>query len=486
MPRRVAAPRKLRTRLTVAFVLVAAVAAGALAGGTYLLVRRARLSDSASTVVDQVRRNVEVAGLILEAPRPKAETTRELLGRLGTESSETVAIVRGVEFGSISHTFGEVPADLVGLVRQGNLAYERVTIRGVPYIVAGAPVDGRRTSLFTFVSEQTLFDDLSQLGFVLLAGWGVVVLLAGLVGAVLARRTLAPVARASDAARLLAEGLLETRLPEGGNDEFGAWASSFNEMAQALESKIDALQQARDRERRFTSDVSHELRTPLTALVGEASVLREHIERMPQEARRPAEMLVSDVGRLRRLVEELMEISRLDADGALRLEHVDLRSLIDGVIRSHGWNGRVRTTLEPVMLETDRRRLERVVSNLVGNAVEHGASDVTVTAGIDDGGLRMEVADHGPGIGPEDLRHVFERFYKADPSRSSRGSGLGLAIALENARLLGGDIAVRSRVGVGTRFTLTLPVTQRLPRGEPAVSSALHDEATTGEKGGVA
>jgi signal transduction histidine kinase len=307
-----------------------------------------------------------------------------------------------------------------------------------------------------------------------------------LVGSFLARRTLAPVARASDAARSLAEGLLETRLPVGGDDEFGAWAASFNEMAQALEAKIGALQDARDRERRFTSDVSHELRTPLTAIVNEASVLRDHLERMPEDARRPAQMLVHDVARLRRLVEDLMEISRLDAGGAaLRIEQVDVGALAAAVIRSRGWDGRVVLTVDALVLETDRRRLERILGNLIGNALEHGGHQVGVRAARVAGEALIEVADRGEGIRPEDLPHLFDRFYKADPSRSSPGSGLGLAIALENARLLGGDIQVWSEVGRGTRFTVRLPVTQRLPRGEGGVSSAVDDERVTDEKGGA-
>jgi signal transduction histidine kinase len=485
MPRRIPAPRKLRIRLTVAFILVAAVAAGGLAGGTYFFVRRARLDDSANAAVEQVRRTVEGVRLGLSR-RPTPAQVRELLVRFNTGTSETVAVVAGQPVPSLAHSPAQVPDDLVPPVAAGNLAYERVSIGGLPYVIAGGPVPGKRTLLFTFVSEQKLFDDLSSLGLVLAGGWGVVVVVAGLVGLLLARRTLAPVARASDAARSLAEGLLETRLPEGGDDEFGAWAVSFNEMAAALEAKIGALQEARDRERRFTSDVSHELRTPLTAIVSEASVLRDHVDRMPVEARRPAQMLVHDVARLRGLVEDLMEISRLDAGGAaVRIEPVDIRSLIDGVIRSRGWEGRVQTAVDPMVLETDRRRIERIVSNLIGNALEHGGKGVQVRAAARAGVTLIEVSDQGAGIRAEDLPHVFDRFYKSDPSRSGPGSGLGLAIAMENARLLGGDIGVRSEIGRGTRFTFRLPVTQRLRPGESAVSFDGHDEAMTDGLGGT-
>ncbi len=292
---------------------------------------------------------------------------------------------------------------------------------------------------------------------ILLAGGGLLVLLAALAGALFAREALRPVARASEAAHSLAEGLLETRLPVEGQDEFGSWAQAFNEMASALETKISALSAAQARERRFTADVAHELRTPLTALVGEASLLGEHLDRMPDQSRRPAELLIADIGRLRRLVEDLMEISRLDAGvESVQPEAVDLASATAAILRARGWSDQVRIEAEKTIVTTDPRRLERVVANLVGNAVDHGGDGVTVRVGRDGTHAFVEVGDEGPGIPLEHVPHLFERFYKADPSRSGPGSGLGLAIAQENARLLGGEIEVRSEPGKGTRFTLRL------------------------------
>jgi signal transduction histidine kinase len=256
-------------------------------------------------------------------------------------------------------------------------------------------------------------------------------------------------------------------------------------MADALQAKIGALSAAQARERRFTSDVAHELRTPLTALVSEASVLREHLDRLPDEARRPAELLVGDVARLRRLVEDLMEISRLDAgQERVEAEPVDLASLAEDVVRARGWGSLVALHAGELVLRSDRRRLERIVANLVGNAVEHGGRDVSVRVGRDGTGPFVEVADGGGGIPPQHQPHLFERFYKVDPARSG-GSGLGLVIAMENARLLGGDIEVWSEVGVGSRFTLRLPVTESLPPGDGAVAYEVDDEARTEERGGT-
>ncbi len=451
-------PGRLRRRLVLAFALSAGVAAAALAAGSFLLVREARLDDSRDRALEQSRFNLVLASELLPTEGPEA--LLDAYARRG--NFETVLLADGDDFPS-SLSLGEeqVPEDLRELVAEGQLGYERTEVADTRYLVTGGQVPGTEDDeAYFFFSEEDLWNDLADLRNILLAGLAFVVLLAGLVGALLARRVLAPVARASTAARSLAEGLLDTRLPVESSDELGAWAASFNEMADALEAKITELSEAQARERRFTADVAHELRTPLTAIVNEASLLATHIERMPPEAQRPAELLVEDVKRLRDLVEDLLEVSRLDAGTQpLRPEPLDLGSLVAAALRARGWEDRVALDADEVVLTTDHRRVERIVANLVGNALEHGGRDVSVRVGADGLGAFVEVADRGPGIAREDLPHLFERFYKADPARTGRGTGLGLAIALENARLLGGDVEVRSEPGVGARFTLRLPVT---------------------------
>jgi len=390
----------------------------------------------------------------------------------------TVALVGGEAFSSsVSVGGSQIPAGVQRLVREGDLAFERVRIADIPYLVAGGRAPPSLSELYFFFSEEALRGDLAQLRTILLAGWGIVVALSGAAGALVARRVLRPIGQASAAAHALAEGLLETRLPVETDDELGAWAASFNEMAEALEEKIRALSEAQGRERRFTSDVAHELRTPLTALVGEASLLAEQLERMPLEAKRPAQLLVEDVSRLRRLVEELMEISRLDAGREdVRTEPVDLGSLVAGLLRSRGWDTRASLDAEPIVVLTDPRRAERILSNLIDNALAHGGRDVAARIGRDEADAFVEVRDRGPGMAPEHLAHVFERFYKADPARAGGGSGLGLAIALENARLLGGGIDAWSEIGAGSRFTLRLPVAKPLRDGKDADAGESEDE----------
>jgi two-component system sensor histidine kinase MtrB len=468
--RRIVPAGRLRRRLTVTFALVAAIATGALALGTYLVVRSARLDDSLSSGLAQARTNLALAGAVLQG----SSATQDVAGLLELYARrpgfETVGLTAGEAFSS-SFSFGtvQIPGDVQRLVSDGDLAYERVSIAGTQYLVTGGRPPPSQAELYFFFSEEALHDDLAQLRTILLVGWGVVVALSAAAGALVARRVLRPVAQASEAAHSLAEGLLETRLPVDADDEFGAWATSFNEMAEVLEEKIRALSEAQARERRFTSDVAHELRTPLTALAGEASLLGEHLDRMPAEAQRPAQMLVDDVERLRRLVEELMEISRLDAGREdVRTEPVDLGSLVAGLLRSRGWEASILFDAEPVVVETDPRRAERIVSNLIENALAHGDRDAGVRIGRNGSNAFVEVSDRGPGIPPDHLPHVFERFYKADPARAGGGSGLGLAIALENARLLGGGIDAWSEPGAGSRFTLTLPVAKPLRAGTGA------------------
>ncbi len=445
----------LRRRLTVAFVLGSAVSAGVLAGGSFLLVGQARLRDS----VDQAGR--EMLADLRAIGRPPADPIDVQNLLRGIESATVHAVLEqgGRSQASNASFDPPIPTDLRARVSRGEVGYARVTDGGHRELLVGSLIPGSADHLYLVFLEDRVYRELNQLGLILLGGWAVVVVGAGLIGRSLARRTLDPVARASEAARSMAEGLLATRLPVEGRDEFGAWAASFNEMADALEGKINALSEAQARERRFTSDVAHELRTPVTALVGEASLLREHLARIPQEARRPAELLIQDVARLRKLVEDLMEISRFDAGReSVVVEPVDLEALVAAILRVRGWEGRARVAGEPVVIPSDRRRVERIVANLIGNALEHAGGDVRVTLGRGDGHALVEVADRGPGILPDRLPHLFERFYKADSSRTSPGSGLGLAIALENARLLGGDIRVASELGVGTTVTARLPL----------------------------
>ncbi|MGH2651037.1 MAG: HAMP domain-containing protein, partial [Actinomycetota bacterium] len=246
------APTRMRRRLTIAFVAVAGVLTGALALGSFLLVREARLRDS----LQRAEREVNV-GLRTAANLPsEARNLSEFAVTYQRERAVRAAVVAGDRrFASDPSVNPELPGALRQLVAAGNVAYERLEVAGRPYLVVGARPPGSSVELYLFFPEDALRDDLSELATVLAAGWVAILALAAIVGRIVAVRTLAPVAEASHAARSMAEGLLATRLPVTTDDEFGQWAASFNEMAEALESKIRALEDAETRERRFTSNV---------------------------------------------------------------------------------------------------------------------------------------------------------------------------------------------------------------------------------------
>ncbi len=447
-------PRGLRGRLVIAFVLVAAVSAGALAVASYLLVRQARLDGSLTTSAVQAREDLNLAATITY---PEAGGFVRAYEQRGSHA--VLIFPDGGRVASDAQVNPPLPAALRSLVRQGQLGYQRMDVARLPYLVLAARVPGSAAELYLFFPEQSIEHNLAQLRNILAAAWLGVVLVAALVGRALARRTLEPIARASEAARLMADGRLDTRLSASAADEFGAWAAAFNEMADSLETKIAALSAAQARELRFTANVAHELRTPLAALVAGASLLSDQVSDLPDPARRPVELLIGDVSRLRTLVDELLEISRLDAGTEpVQQRLVDVRAVAAALISARGWEDRVAVNGDPLELTTDPRRIERILANLIGNAVEHSGRDVEVRTGTDGADGYVDVADAGPGIPPEHLGHVFERFYKADSARASGGSGLGLAIARENARLLGGNISVSSDVRRGSVFRLVLPL----------------------------
>ncbi|MFC4021548.1 ATP-binding protein [Micromonospora sp. GCM10011542] len=455
MAGRAVPPGRLRRRLTIAFVLVAGVSAGLLAGGSWLLLRQARLDASLHQAAADARYQLLLAGQFL----PLTDQRRTELLTSFEGSGRHVVLVDGAVRPSHPAYAPTLDAPLRATVAAGELGYQRSAPATRPrLLVVGGRIPGSTAELYVLTVEDDIAADLAQLRTALLAGWVLVVLLAAGVGHLLARRTLEPVGRASRAAKALTEGLLATRLPVRGRDEFSVWAESFNEMAAALESKIAALSAAQERERRFTADVAHELRTPVTALVAAASLLREHLDQLPGDARPAARLLVGDVVRLRRLVEDLMEISRLDAgQERLAVGEVDAPALLHAIVAARGWSARVRVDTTPVRLRTDPRRLERVLANLITNAVEHGGGEIRTTVGRAGSLIVFEVTDQGPGIPPEHLSRLFDRFHQVDPARSGPGSGLGLAIAREHAHLLGGALSVRSEPGAGTRFRLALP-----------------------------
>jgi signal transduction histidine kinase len=459
----------LRWRITIAFLGGALAVSALVAGTTYVLTERYLLRQRIDDAVQQAFTNVRFATRQLSsaAVDPESEESlNDLLSLLEARGSfEVMLVQRDLEVQplewfptSISLTPGAVPDPLREAVENGSVGY---AFRGDDELVFGSPVPNQRLQMYLFFPLGDLRQTLTVVRNVLLGVSASAVGLAALVGTRVSARVVNPVRRVSRAARRVAEGLLETRLPVLGEDEVGALAASFNEMAAALEDRIT-------RERRFVGDVSHELRTPLTTLRTSTDYLLEHSEGLPPHVRRAAELLAADVVYLQRLADDLLDLSRVDA-GRIEMswERLSLADLAREVVarrsRGSGQEVRVELEVEPEDLSTvaDKRRLERVVGNLVDNALIHGGGqDVTVRLDKRDGILLLSVEDHGPGVPPQVAGRIFERFFKADPARHRNdrgGSGLGLAIARENAHLHGGEILVFNHKDRGARFTLQLP-----------------------------
>ena len=495
--------QRLRPRLIATFALVAALTSVGVAATSYTLVRREILRRADETAARQGRAALADAAERLP-PSPEPAQLADFAARVKARDGLEVVTVRrdGLsDTTSVSLSARVVPAELGQALARGRVVTVRATAAGAPYVVAAGRVSGVADFYF-FSSLDDVAEDLRLLRNVLAGVGAALVVLSGVLGALAARSVLTPIRQARAAVHRLEVGLLETRLPERGRDELADLAHSFNAMAQALERTIGELRALEAGQRRFVSDVSHELRTPLTALTTAADVLEANAGGLNDPGRRAARLLVVEARRLRTLVDDLMEISRMDAGAAaMAWERMDLCALVADALRARGWSDRVDTHLEQAVTAwVDARRIDAIVGNLVGNALEHGRPPVTVivdsmtSTGVE--GVRLQVADAGPGIPPEHLAHVFDRFYKADPARSRRegggsgvrgpnaGPGLGLAIARENARLHGGDITVSSRAGGGGAvFTVVLPgrsgppgtVTELLPDREAPVTTDRHD-----------
>ncbi|MGL4743629.1 MAG: MtrAB system histidine kinase MtrB [Dermatophilaceae bacterium] len=341
----------------------------------------------------------------------------------------------------------------------------------VPSVVVGSgmvvPLAGRYDLYVIYPMDREVATmELIRTSFVL-AGV-TLTLLVGAVAWVVTRQVVSPVRRAAEVAQRLQAGRLNERMPSRGEDDLAQLATSFNDMADSLQHQIRQLEGLSAVQQRFVSDVSHELRTPLTTIRMAGDLIHEARQDFDPAVARSAELLTGELDRFEALLSDLLEISRFDAGAAaLDLEPVDLRGIVARVVESvrsladrRGSVVTVHAPERPADAEVDQRRVERVLRNLVVNAVEHGEGrpiEVHVAADVD--AVAVVVEDHGVGLRPGHAANVFTRFWRADPARArtTGGTGLGLAISLEDARLHHGWLQAWGEPGVGSRFRLTLP-----------------------------
>ena len=465
--------RGVRARLTATIVALVVLTAGVLGIGSYLFVNSSLHQQALDEAAAQARFDLSV----LAPSRLSAPPTREQILDLGNafrfRNLDTIIDDgTGDPVTNPSTLAGTaLPADVVHQVQAGQIAYAWTPLAGTPSLVVGGRSGGTGPAIYFIRDETPLEQTLNQLRLAL-GGGALVLALLGIVAArFLARGVLAPVEAASQAAERIEGGDLSARVPVTSDDEFGTWATRFNRMAGTLEETIARLESAQVQNRRFVADVSHELRTPVGALVAEASILRDHLADLPEASRRAGELIVEDIARLRTLVEELMELSRFDAETEeVQSQMVDLGRLIRDVVAARHRDAVTELPDERIVIETDPRRLERILTNLLGNAREHAPGAlVVVRLRANAERVGITVADRGPGVAPDRLDRIFDRFFMADPSRRG-GSGLGLAIASEHATLLGGRLRARNRDGGGLAIELLLPVTRSLHDGDTAAT----------------
>ncbi|MFT2692345.1 MtrAB system histidine kinase MtrB [Clavibacter zhangzhiyongii] len=340
-----------------------------------------------------------------------------------------------------------------------------------PGIVVGSSIDIPSAGRYELYLVYDLGDIQQTLDFVagtILLAFLLLVVLIGAIAWLVVRLVVAPIRVAADTSQKLAAGQLEERLPVKGEDVIATLARSFNGMADSLQSQITQLADLSQLQQRFVSDVSHELRTPLTTIRLAGGVLYDLREDFSPPAARSAELLHTQVERFETLLADLLEISRFDA-GAVDLvtEPTNLVRLVeDSIEEFEGLAAQKGSELRLVApggyfdAEMDARRVRRIVTNLVGNAVDHGEGrPIVITVDSDRDAVALAVRDYGVGMTHEEMGHVFDRFWRADPSRqrTTGGTGLGLAISLEDANLHHGWLQLWSRPGEGSCFRLTLP-----------------------------
>ena len=342
--------------------------------------------------------------------------------------------------------------------------------RQVPAVFVGTGVEVPRAGRYDLYFIYPMTQEIQTMSLISTAFSIAGLILTALVGAVawvVTKQVVSPVRRAAEVSERLASGKLNERMPSRGEDDLALLGTSFNAMADSLQSQIRQLEGLSRVQQRFVSDVSHELRTPLTTIRMAGDLLYDSRSDFDPVVSRSAELLQGELDRFESLLADLLEISRFDAGAAaLDLEPIDLRDIVEDVVdAARPLADRRGSTIEvvdvgPVEAEVDGRRVERILRNLVVNAIEHGeGKPVTVHLREGDGAVAVVVEDHGVGLRQGEASMVFNRFWRADPARArtTGGTGLGLAIALEDARLHNGWLQAWGEPGVGSRFRLTLP-----------------------------
>lgn len=406
------------------------------------------VQDTSSSQMVYLRRQPGQANMP-DAP-PSVSTGDTLPNAVSTELSEAVAEDDDPQLWQAVTFLSEDGAPSPGLVVASNLTF---------------PAGAGEYDLFI---GYNLADTQNSLAFVqrtLLVTAAVMMAFIGLLVWIISRIVFRPIRTAATASRRLAAGAKDARMPLHNDVHFDMLSKGFNEMADTLQSRIQELDHLSEMQQRFVSDVSHELRTPLTTIRLVTEMLESGVEELDASKQRAVEVLGAQVDRFESLLADLLEISRYDAGRVtLETEPTNLVALVEeeaALLRQLSPGDIVVNVAGGyASVDVDPRRIRRIVSNLIGNAIEHGEGErIVVTIDSNAGAVSIGVRDWGIGMTSEQTEHVFDRFWRADPSRvrTLGGTGLGLAIAQEDAAVHGGLVEVWSLSGVGTHFRVTLP-----------------------------
>ncbi len=455
----------LRTRIMSMFIIGALLLSTFLAAVAYSFTRTSLLNQREQSSTELAYRNARVAQREISAGNTSANAIIARLQQVGVAQA-AINIDGAWDSHSAKFTPAVIPASMQAKVI-GDRVPARMIIKfeKVPTLVIGIPLESSNAAYFEFADLADANTTLRNVGLSLLFG-GLITTLAGAVtGMIAAKRAIRPLGDAAQAAKAIAGGRLDTRLENTDDHDLQLLSTAFNDMAEALQNRVE-------RDARFASDVSHELRSPLMTLAASVEVMQARRDEMPERAQAALDLLVGDVTRFQGLVEDLLEISRFDA-GAIRLHLEDLL-VAEFVRQAVAVSSLPQTKLtvsdraEGLIMHGDRRRLARVVANLIDNARVHGggAPEINVIEAENEGEplnhVWIVVEDHGPGVPNEERNLVFERFARgavAGRRSSSDGAGLGLSLVEEHVRMHGGRVWVEDRPDgkPGARFVLELP-----------------------------
>ncbi|HUZ21954.1 MAG TPA: HAMP domain-containing sensor histidine kinase [Acidimicrobiales bacterium] len=478
----------LRSRITLSFAFGAFVISSALASVTFVTVRSQIVGQEQHSIVNQVYANAAVVQEKLRDPKNTLiDTLAQIdenanLSVMRTKSghrSESFLDVRGgwIEASSAANK-QDLPQSLVDIVQSGQPAFQIFEFRGTPYLAVGVPIASASALFFQMFPLDQTAQTLRIILLTLVAA-GVITTLAGAVlGRWAAGRALRPLHDVSQAALAIASGRLSTRLETADVRDLAVLASSFNRM-------VDRLQQRIERDARFTSDVSHELRSPLTTLAASLSVIETRRSELPERSQRALDLVSAEIRRFQRMVGELLEISRFDAGSAdFEASIVGVGELVRRAVDAAGGQA-VPIEVDPAVgrrkVVVDKRRIERVMTNLVENAQRYGGGATRVTVEGRDATVRVAVEDHGPGVPPAERERVFERFARGSVAAGTRGAGggtgLGLALVAEHVKLHNGRVWVEDAPGGGARFVVELPLSKEADLDEDDEVRATEEEA---------